>query len=138
MIDIWQPLEGYRDVANVPTSEQVERMVCAIRQVSPHWLRVRVVQELSENAAKMIPDGSLDWIYIDANHDFESVTKDLEIWTPKVKEGGLVAGHDFLDGVLLINDVETVFDVESAVTDYFRERHIESTREQFPTWFLTK
>lgn len=138
MIDVWQPLEGYRDVANVPAAEQAERMCRAIRQVVPHWSRVRVIQELSENAARLIPDGSLDWVYIDANHDFANVTRDLETWTPKVKAGGLIAGHDYLDGVMTIAGVETVFEVKRAVNEYFGVGQVGETQEVFPTWFIMK
>ena len=37
-------------------------------------------------------------MYIDARHDYESVKEDLEHWLPKVKLGGIVAGHDYVDG----------------------------------------
>ena len=40
-------------------------------------------------------DESLDWVYIDANHRYEYVKENLEIWTPKVKKGGICAGHDY-------------------------------------------
>lgn len=137
LIDVWQQLPDYEDVANVPPGEQVHRLLSAIRRVSPHWRRVRFLQELSENAARMIPDGSLDWVYIDANHEFTSVVKDLTTWAPKVREGGVVAGHDYLDGVLLIDGVKTVFDVRRAVHRFFEGREIHTTEEAYPTWFLT-
>jgi len=53
----------------------------------------------SLTAAKLIPDRSLDWVYIDAGHGYDDVYDDLRAWTPKVKPGGLVAGHDYLDPV---------------------------------------
>ena len=37
----------------------------------------------------------LDFVFIDAQHDYDSVKKDIEIWTPKLKPGGLLSGHDY-------------------------------------------
>ena len=53
----------------------------------------------SAEAAKRIPPGSLDFVYIDANHDFESVASDLDAWFDRVRAGGLLAGHDYYDGL---------------------------------------
>lgn len=41
-------------------------------------------------------DGSLDWAYLDAAHDYASVKADLEALAPKVRPGGLIAGHDYV------------------------------------------
>lgn len=45
--------------------------------------------------AALIPDGSLDFAYIDANHTQAGVTDDLRAWAPKVAPGGLLCGHDY-------------------------------------------
>jgi hypothetical protein len=42
-------------------------------------------------------DGSLDFVYIDANHDFVNFTNDLHYWKKKVRLGGIVSGHDYAD-----------------------------------------
>ena len=39
-----------------------------------------------------------DFIYLDANHSFKSVTQDLNDWWPILKSGGIFAGHDYNDG----------------------------------------
>jgi hypothetical protein len=49
----------------------------------------------SAEAANRYPDKSLDFVFIDADHREESVVRDLQAWWPKVKPGGLLAGHDF-------------------------------------------
>ena len=46
-------------------------------------------------AYKYIPDESIDYVYIDAAHDYESVKQDLHLWWSKVKKGGVFAGHDY-------------------------------------------
>ena len=46
-------------------------------------------------AANEIDDRSLDFCFIDANHSYESVKQDIEVWEPKVKRGGIIGGHDY-------------------------------------------
>jgi len=57
--------------------------------------RVRILRATSLEAAPLIMDGSLDLVYIDADHREESVLADLIAWAPKVRDGGFIAGHDF-------------------------------------------
>lgn len=52
-------------------------------------------QMTSEEAAEVVTDASFDFVFIDANHTYEAVAKDLWKWWPKVKPGGWMAGHDF-------------------------------------------
>jgi len=49
----------------------------------------------SEEAAGRVGDRELDFAYIDAAHDYESVKQDLALWFPKVRPGGILAGHDY-------------------------------------------
>lgn len=49
----------------------------------------------SSDAVRFIPDGYADIVYIDACHDYKSVKRDIELWTPKVRVGGIIAGHDY-------------------------------------------
>jgi tRNA(Arg) A34 adenosine deaminase TadA len=44
----------------------------------------------------LFAEESLDFIYIDANHKYEFVLQDLKLWFPKLRKGGIFAGHDFL------------------------------------------
>lgn len=56
------------------------------------------VKLASLEAAKLYEDRSLDFVYIDANHEYESIRDDIEAWLPKVKIGGYIGGHDYVRG----------------------------------------
>jgi hypothetical protein len=62
----------------------------------------------SVEASKRFPDKHFDYIYIDGAHDYDSVINDLRAWWPKIKQGGVFAGHDFW-----------YHDVQRAVVDFF-------------------
>ena len=49
----------------------------------------------SWDMAAMYSNKSLDFVFIDADHSYESVAKDIDAWRSKVKQGGFLAGHDF-------------------------------------------
>jgi hypothetical protein len=57
---------------------------------------VEIVRDLSVQAAMRFMPGELDWIYIDSNHDLPHVIADLNAWVPKVRPGGIIAGHDYV------------------------------------------
>jgi len=63
--------------------------------IRPHEFRVIEFRESSVNAAKMVANYSLDFVFIDAQHDYKSVRDDILAWRPKVKPGGLLCGHDY-------------------------------------------
>jgi len=57
--------------------------------------RAKILRARSDAAAAQIADGSLDFVFIDADHSYEGCRADLAAWWPKVKPGGLFAGHDY-------------------------------------------
>jgi hypothetical protein len=57
--------------------------------------KIKFFECASVEAATKIDDESLDFIFIDADHSYESVMQDLTIWYPKLKPGGLLTGHDY-------------------------------------------
>jgi predicted O-methyltransferase YrrM len=44
---------------------------------------------------KLVKDQSIDFIYIDGNHQYSSVKEDILAWLPKIKNGGIISGHDY-------------------------------------------
>jgi predicted O-methyltransferase YrrM len=60
--------------------------------------RSKIIIKKSIDAAKDFADDSLDFVYIDGDHSYEACLADLNVWTPKVKIGGIVSGHDYKNG----------------------------------------
>lgn len=77
--------------------------------------RAKILRKDSVEAAKDIPDGSLDFVFIDADHSYEGCKADIEAWLPKVKPGGFISGHDYE------NTAFPKFGVKRAVDERFQE-----------------
>lgn len=56
---------------------------------------VKIHRATSEAALSAMADGSLDWVYIDGNHNDPFITNDLALCLKKVKHNGIIAGDDF-------------------------------------------
>jgi hypothetical protein len=67
----------------------------AFKLLEPYESKITWILDLSENVASQIKDNSIDVCYVDGNHRFEYVKKDLELYWPKIKVGGYLSGHDY-------------------------------------------
>ena len=64
------------------------------RNVSPYPFVQTIISD-TVTASEQFEDGSLDWLFVDADHTYEGVTADIVAWWPKLKPGGLISGHDY-------------------------------------------
>ncbi|NIT59155.1 MAG: hypothetical protein GWN00_23910, partial [Aliifodinibius sp.] len=72
--------------------------------------KVRFIRNTSEQAAEWeIPDGMLDFVYIDADHRFDHVMQDIILWFKKIRRGGILSGHDYDFGNGDVGDAVKVF-----------------------------
>lgn len=65
-----------------------------LKNIEPVKHVINPVRMLSVKGAELYKDNSLDFVFIDASHDYKSVLADITAWYPKVKNGGVIAGHD--------------------------------------------
>lgn len=72
---------------------------------------VTIIRMTSMEAVNTFPDGELDFVYIDANHSFDFVIRDLIEWSKKVRSGGIVSGHDYYR----LKDVDVITAVDAYV-----------------------
>ena len=102
-----------------------------------------VIREKSVEAAEKFEDESLDFVYIDSSHDFNTVNDDLKAWFPKVKKGGIVAGDDYADQCVVhsFNDgrqVRCIMEVKSAVDKFFKQVNIVEVHNDATQWYVVK
>lgn len=115
-VDAWQQYDGYF-LGDQRTMDQFYNR--ARRRTAKY--NVKLIRRFSVEAAKDFEDGSLDFVFIDAAHDFVNVVNDLAAWEPKVKSGGCIAGHDFIQrgmGPTVFGKANKTFHVKQAVLGY--------------------
>ncbi|PRW61289.1 Capsular polysaccharide synthesis [Chlorella sorokiniana] len=95
-VDLWGHQENYNDIANVDQAEQENRYQETRKRLEPWKDKMVFLRNYTTKAAESIPDNSLDFIYVDARHDYCGVKEDLDTYWPKLKSGGILAGHDYL------------------------------------------
>ena len=66
-----------------------------MKRMEPFKDRVETFRMESLAAAQKLQEQSLDFVYIDACHDYCSVFEDIDAYWPLVKPGGIMAGHDY-------------------------------------------
>jgi predicted O-methyltransferase YrrM len=104
----------------VDTSSEISEKQCEnlynifLSNIEPVQNNINIVKGISWEIASNYQDDSLDFVFIDAGHDYDSVTKDITNWYPKIKNGGIIAGHDYHYDV----------GVYPAVNDYFKGKTI--------------
>lgn len=79
--------------------------------------RYKLIKAYSPIVARLFKNDTYDFIYIDALHDYKSVSEDIKAWYPKVKSGGILAGHDY--------DEEEWPDVFRAVNEFVKKKKYE-------------
>lgn len=130
-VDPWKAYDDYVDPKNVET--RIERaMLEAMWRLVPYGCDIK--RMTSTAAAATVPDGSLDFVYIDGNHAKAYVLADLEAWAPKVRSGGIVSGHDYE-----ITRKRAHLQVREAVDAFTRQRQIAPvyvvTHDKTPSFF---
>lgn len=70
-----------------------------------------IIKESTFTAHRLFEDQSVDLVFIDADHRYESVKRDITNWLPKIKPGGYISGHD-------INQTYTQQAVKETIEEY--------------------
>lgn len=112
----------------------------AMLNLKPFGLRSEIVKETSAEASKMFDEKSIDFIYIDALHDYESVIQDIGLWWPKVKSGGILAGHDYTKRIGE-KEKDAEFGVIKAVDESVKKLNVNlniTNDDRFPSWYFRK
>jgi len=101
------PYTPYLDGGTFLTQEDQDAYYVEMYNNMKQFLdRVIFITRPSILASKLFEDEYFDYIYLDANHNYESVMTDQKSWFPKVKKGGFISGHDigYPDVIKAVND----------------------------------
>ena len=98
--------------------------------------KVKFIREKSQEAVGLFPDDVLDVLYIDGNHWYEYIKKDIELFYPKIKTGGVIGGHDFC--ATYGNDIGNA-EVCRAVIDFIDNNNLNNLLDGRSTdWWIIK
>lgn len=160
MVDVWKALGGeYIDSSN--HSYHSDAYKVAMDNIQGYEDRAIMVRASSKVASEMFEDESLDFIFIDANHAYDFVVEDINLWFPKLKKGGMFSGHDYIlmdwynDPNFLANKKDKhiytfaadgtpfyngIFGVNPAVDEFCEKMgyNVNHTGEWFATWWFIK
>lgn len=134
MIDPWEvPKKGSSydlsddDNSQKSQEEHDEAYELTCKRVKEFGSRAVIYRAYSEDVADVCyKNESIDFVFIDGDHSYEGVKKDIELWLPKIKKTGFISGHDY--------GHERLPGVKKAVDQLFHEFDIELDDNR--TWFV--
>jgi SAM-dependent methyltransferase len=132
-IDIWEGYEGYKDFEQHGLEEAEKSAKNRLKDYD-----CTLVKGWSMDVVKKIKDDSLDFVFIDGNHDFRHVTEDIDEWKKKVRPGGIVAGHDFFRSRRGKNDMHVREVVPAYAYAYKINPWFVLRGDKCPSWFYIK
>lgn len=93
--------------------------------------RSELIRDFSENIIDQFADASLDFAFIDADHRYEPVKRDIEMWWPKIKSAGMLSGDDY---------ATSYPGVPQAVNEFFNALGLEvhTDKNQPRIWWVIK
>lgn len=129
-IDPYDKVEGYVDGC---TQEDIPSYEEKARALAKENHNFSYIKAKSEDVAHKIPD-NIEFVYIDGNHSYDAVKKDLELYGAKVKRGGLIGGHDFYHR----RDEAQHCAVPQAVYEYAHKHGYQIQTTPCTSWWIRK
>ena len=122
------PYEPFVQVGRLRTDYMADKDTAALR-LKRFGDKVEFIYQSSDEAGPLIPNG-LDFVYIDGNHTYEYVKNDIETYYPKIRDHGVLSGHDFSRAY---NG-----DVIRAVVEFASKHNLKLEIGSGADWFLQK
>lgn len=92
-VDPFIPYKWYRDFTRRETISAYQKEA---HDRLDGYLNYTFLEETSMEAVERFQDNTLDFVYIDGNHEFSFVASDISFWLKKVRPGGIISGHDYI------------------------------------------
>lgn len=136
MIDLWTAEGSDKSMHGKDSSQEaMENALFATHSNTEFALHRRIVERGdSVEVADCCKDRFFDFVFIDADHFYESVRKDLLAWFTKIKQGGIISGHDY-DGQ---GDRKKGWGVKRAVDEFFGTLKLDVNVEPGLVWWVKK
>jgi len=125
LVDRYEMYEDYK-LSYLSELDTVKAM--AFKLVDKFKEKIEWILKDSREAYKEIPDG-LDFVYIDGNHTYEFVKADIENFWPKIRNGGVLAGHDY-------NDLNKKPGVKKGVDEFVKNNALKLHRGKTDWWVI--
>ena len=92
-VDPW--MNGYDDSDASSYKYDMKEVEAQFDKVYDKYPNIVKIKHTGDSACSMFSNETFDIVYIDAVHQYDNVKRDIISWLPKVKKGGIIAGHDF-------------------------------------------
>lgn len=115
LIDSYENDESYNNSKDIKSNQEIldDAKIKAKKELKRYEDKIIWIYKKSDEAFKEINE-KLDFIYIDGNHTYEAVKKDIENYFPLLKKEGIMAGHD----------INTTKDILQAVSEFVKENNV--------------
>jgi hypothetical protein len=134
LVDPWKPYNGSSTIGDQTAENFQQAMESTLFWTEFAANRRYVLREASPGAAARFKDGTLDFVFIDGNHVYQNVCDDIHAWWPKVRDKGLLMGHDYAVG----RDAEGVWGVQRAVDEFVSLTQRELKLGRDGTWCVQR
>jgi len=94
MVDTWSTFGNNKKNLQY---EKIDDIIKCINNIRPYENRAFMLRMPSNEAVHLFQNNTIDFVYIDANHEYSAIKQDIEQWYPKVKYNGILSGHDYLN-----------------------------------------
>jgi predicted O-methyltransferase YrrM len=118
-VDTWEGSVEHKNI--LKTDNLYSIFIENMKSLKEYYTPIKTQSVL---ASQQFDDASIDFLFLDASHEYEDVKDDILAWWPKIKKGGYFAGHDYYDNIEWGG-------VKKAVDEYFVNHNIKIQKDCF-------
>jgi hypothetical protein len=131
LVDIWKGEfgSGDKDGNNHTVVKDMKDVYLNLKNKYAHHDNIFIYRKNTIDFLNSVSDDYFDMIYVDADHSYEAVTKDMELSFLKLKNSGILAGHDYIKNT----------EIEAAVNNFclkYNQTIISLTNDGCPTFLI--
>ena len=148
-VDPWLEYKGY--VYSTGRRVDFEERYQRTKDRLAKYPNVKLIRKMSMDTLSDFQDGSLDFVYIDGNHTFKYIAEDMYMWSYKIKNGGVLCGHDYayfrhryIGGGCQVKEIVNAFSFAYDLNFWVlgredkKKRLPNETRDDYRSWMFIK